>query len=166
MMHFSQQPDAVEIFDFVCDIHAHQQHSGEPYSHHLLGVWGIYREAGLASPDDYLIALTHDAVDDSRDRKAEVEAFFASRLPSFVLRVVHAMSAVGHNRKARNQDWMARIEAFPQAANYKVGDRIFNMEAAGKRDMYLREDEEFTRRIVALATNQYLIDRYHKAAGR
>jgi (p)ppGpp synthase/HD superfamily hydrolase len=165
-MHFSQQPDAVEIFGFVCDIHRDQRHSGEPYSHHLLGVWNIYRLAGLDERDDYLIALTHDAVDDAGDRKAEVEAFFAPRLSAFVLRVIHAMSAVGHNRKARNEDWMSRIEAFPEAANYKVGDRIFNMEAAGKRDMYLKEDEEFTRRIVSLATNQYLIDRYHKAAGR
>jgi guanosine-3',5'-bis(diphosphate) 3'-pyrophosphohydrolase len=158
-----------KVWAFVEGVHDGQLYAGKPYREgHLDGVVGIGREAGLSSESDEIILSAHDAIEDAKDDKHRRMVFdwLQHNLTEFEFGVVWALTGLGDNRKARNADAKTKIAAMPEAANYKMADRIFNWEQAvlhgkSQAQMYLREDAEFTEGVVALATNQYLIDRYN-----
>lgn len=163
-----------QIWEFVESVHEGQLYANKPYREgHLDGVVAILAEAGMSSESDIIIGAAHDAIEDAKDERHRQFVFewLRHHLSDFEFQAIWALTGLGENRKARNADAKAKIKAFPASANYKLADRIFNWEQAvlhGKpqASMYQREDAEFFETVVALADNEYLIDRYRRLSGR
>lgn len=162
------------VWNFVEGVHEGQLYDGKPYREgHLEGVWGVLKEAGMTGESDEIIAASHDAIEDAKDdaHRRAVYDWLKAHLTEFEFNVIWALTGLGENRKARNADAKAKIAAFPESANYKVADRIFNWENSvglGNRlaQMYAKEDADFYENVVMLATNTVLVERYHRLSGR
>lgn len=155
------------------EAHEGQQYGDKPYSFHYFAVIDVYVEAGLDDPESVAIGVTHDSFEDiEEEKRAEFIERHKDRTTPFVHDSVWAVSGFGHNRKTRVADWRAKLNDFPKAKPYKVGDRIVNLEhsrenAPGLYKMYMREDAEFFyEEIVLPCGNDYLIERYRAATGR
>lgn len=159
-----------KIIAFVHEVHKDHTYGDKPYTHHLNAVELVLADAGMTSEDDRIIAQSHDSIEDAtEDQRPAVIDFHRTHMSAHAFAVVWALSGIGPNRKARNADAYAKIAAYPEAANYKVADRIANMESAAVWQprlyaMYLKESEAFYENVVKLATNQALVERYRVIA--
>lgn len=155
------------IWEYVSDVHRNQSygsHTNAYVERHLKTVWHILCNAQMDTETDEIIAASHDVIEDAGDRD-EVISFLRAYLTDFEFNVVWAMTGVGSNRKERNANAKSKIMAFPAAANYKVADRVANLNASKfdekKLAMYQKEAEDF-RSILDLATSFALVEQYHQ----
>jgi (p)ppGpp synthase/HD superfamily hydrolase len=142
---------------------------------HLLPIIEIGADAGMDSEEDQIIFWLHDSVEDAQEalRRMFYE-MIQDQFSEHVSQTVWAMTGLGENRKARNAFMYSKMSIYPRAADYKVVDRLRNMEnskanrhaSKPKRlfDLYMSEDEAFRKNVLSRATNQYLIDRYNRVA--
>ena len=166
---------------FARTVHANQPYGkcpeGKKKSYedgHLRVIVQILAEAGLTSEDDQIIAYLHDSIEDI-DPALRILAhdFVRDQFSDHVYQVVWAVTGIGANRAERNAFYYMKMAIYPEAANYKVADRVANMENA-KRDrhvpkcerllaMYRKEDKSFRENVLRYATNKHLIARYEAA---
>lgn len=159
------------ILAFAHNIHAGQMYGDKPYVYHLLDVEQVLADAGMVSDDDRIIAHCHDSIEDCEEnQRGIVLDYLQTNTSSYVYSVIWAMSGFGTNRRQRNADVYSKIITCPDAANYKVADRIANMEHTKKSNprlfrMYMKEAPDFYARVVTLASCQALVDRFRSIAG-
>lgn len=159
---------------FADMVHAKHKYGDQPYADsHLDDVEQILADAGMSSGDDRIRARLHDTVEDIDPVLTKMaQDFIFTNFGNSTYQVVWALSGFGHNRKARNQHAYEKIARYPLAANYKLADRIANWETGirtqnvGKASMYAKEDATFREKVVALATNEKLVERYNGLLSR
>lgn len=153
-------------------VHAKHTYADGPYTDHLDEVEEILADAGMGTVRDRIIARLHDSIEDIDPLLTDMARNFVfQNFGHSVFSTVWALSGFGHNRKARNQHAYEKIARYPEAADYKVADRIANFGAAirgapasekklGKAKMYMKEFDTFDENVVALASNEALKARY------
>lgn len=138
--------------EFAIDRHGEQRYGNDPYSRHLLDVTLVLDSFGYLCGNIAAAAWLHDTVEDTGTTCAEIADEFGADVAS----LVWAVTGVGHNRKTRNADAYAKIQAYPLAAILKLADRIANVEASadvpGKLAMYRNEYPEFRRALDGLGS--------------
>ncbi|MFD3596623.1 HD domain-containing protein [Nocardia sp. NPDC058640] len=127
-MEFDQQvvdQREAEAREFAVAAHGDQRYGEHPYVTHLAAVRAVLRDFGY---DGELAqaAWLHDVVEDTPVTADEVE----SRFGRAVLDLVWAVTGVGPDRKARNQNAYDKIVAHPRAVILKLADRTANAEAS------------------------------------
>lgn len=159
-------------------VHAKQTYGGHPYTFHLDAVEQVYADAGMVDVEDVLIAKLHDSIEDiASELRVMAVKFIHENFPKHVFDTVWAMTGIGENRKERNANYYVKIGMYPRSADYKVGDRIANMEHS-RRDspklfqMYQKEDAAFMaehagfrQNVLIHAKNEILIARYNDLIG-
>jgi (p)ppGpp synthase/HD superfamily hydrolase len=159
---------------FAALVHAKHTYDGDPYMEsHLADVREIGVWAGMSTEDDLIRYLLHDTIEDIDPLLVDMaKAFIFTNFGNSNFQVIWALSGFGHNRKSRTAHAYAKIARYPEAANYKVIDRIANWEKGittrntGKASMYAKEDETFRENVVRFATNSKLVDRYNGLRAR
>ncbi|AFU86648.1 metal-dependent phosphohydrolase [Caulobacter phage CcrRogue] len=149
-----QQEDPTK---FAIAAHGEQQYAGQPYLYHLQKVERILDDYGYAGFTWTAAAKLHDVIEDTHldmtpeARRQMVEDKFGERVAA----LVWAVSGIGPNRKARNEDIYRKLGEHPEACILKLADRIANVEASikdpatnaphlGMAKMYLKERARFT----------------------
>lgn len=155
-----------EIEQFVNSVHKdHTYGEGRPYTYHLNMVKNILADAGMSDDDDVEIAMCHDTIEDIHpDDREDAKQFLKENTSNHVYKTVWALTGIGEYREARNRDAYSKIAAYPSAANYKVADRIANMETSKVErpklyKRYLEELSGFIDNVVVFASNEYLVAR-------
>lgn len=154
-------------------VHAKHSYADGPYTDHLDEVEQILADAGMGTERDRIIARLHDSIEDIDELLRKMaQDFVFTNFGHSIYSTVWALSGFGHNRKARNQHAYEKIARYPEAANYKVADRIANFGSAvrgaalgderkiSKAKMYLKEFDAFNDNVVAFASNEVLVERY------
>lgn len=154
----------------------HTYGKGADYREHLVANHEVALWAGMTDEDSEVIAYLHDTIEDIDPALRRMAYdFIKTSFSDHVFETVWAMTGIGSNRRERNANYYLKIEVYPRAANHKVIDRITNLENAKWKaedgddrhwQMYMKEDPEFYRRVVGLATNRQLRDRYERVTGR
>lgn len=159
-------------------VHAKHTYADGPYTNHLDEVEQILADAGMGTVRDRIIARLHDSIEDVDPLLTKMaQDFIFTNFGFSIYGVVWALSGFGHNRKARNQHAYEKIARYPEAADYKVADRIANFGAAirgmitderklKKANMYAKEDAIFRDNVVIHASNEKLIERYNALIGQ
>lgn len=127
--------------------HRGQRYGNEPYSAHLLQVVQLLGEFFPEASDltNLLCAgYFHDALEDTALTEAEIAVEFGPEVAAMVV----ACTGIGPNRKARNADIAAKLQACPSAARVKLADRAANvancrLHADPRIRMYQKEHPEF-----------------------
>jgi len=142
-------PRETEARRFAEAAHKDQRYGDAPYVTHLVAVRRVladFDHAGALA----IAAWLHDTVEDTGVTREEIETRFGAEVAG----LVWAVTGVGANRKERNADAYAKIQAHPPAAILKLADRIANVEASRavpkKLEMYRAEWESFRGHLGAL----------------
>jgi (p)ppGpp synthase/HD superfamily hydrolase len=182
MIPLSHTPQMELALALARTVHANQPYgkdeNGEKMSYedgHLRVIAGILEDASLDSEDDRMIAYLHDSIEDAQPSlRILIHDTIKKHFSDHVYQVVWAMTGIGENRPARNASYYEKIGQYPKAANYKLADRIANVENS-KANLHVpkcerlfnlyavKEDESFREKVVAHATNSYLVARYNEA---
>jgi (p)ppGpp synthase/HD superfamily hydrolase len=135
----SQIPSEPKYIKFASDAHGDQKYGEHDYVHHLFCVAQILKEFGYTDEKWQAAAWLHDVIEDT-------DATFATIWEQFgddVSRIVYCCTGFGKNRAARLENILSKIAVYPDAAVVKLADRIANVEAGGKIDMYKKEQITF-----------------------
>lgn len=126
---------------FAIRAHKDQKYSTEfPYAFHLQQVENILMTFGIYDEDMRIAAWLHDTLEDTEVTYEEIETYFGSNVTALVSAVTEPK---GGNRAWRHQQTYPRIASIPQAITLKLADRLANVEASGKLEMYRKEHVEF-----------------------
>ena len=115
----------IEAREFAIAAHGDQRYGVHPYVTHLAAVRGVLDDFGYGG-ELALAAWLHDVVEDTPVTAEEIE----SRFGRAVLDLVWAVTGIGPDRKARNQNAYTKIAAHPRAVILKLADRTANAEAS------------------------------------
>lgn len=121
--------------------HADQRYGLDPYSVHLDAVATLVRPYG---PYAVIVAYLHDAAEDTPLEFGQIAGMFGT----FVAECVQLLTDEGgHNRAARKAATNAKLagvgEPHHLALVVKAADRLANVRAGGKADMYRKEHAAF-----------------------
>ncbi|MFC6013434.1 HD domain-containing protein [Nocardia lasii] len=114
-----------EAREFALTAHGDQRYGEHPYITHLAAVRAVLDDFGYAGELGQA-AWLHDVVEDTPVTAEEIENRFGRE----VLDLVWAVTGVGPDRKARNQNAYSKIVAHPRAVILKLADRTANAEAS------------------------------------
>lgn len=125
---------------FALAAHRDQLYGTDPYERHLRDVVRVLAESGFENEMWSSAGWLHDVVEDTDVTVIEV----AQRFGIAVAHLVHAVTdGEGATRAERKQAVWEKIALFPAAAIVKTADRIANVEAGGKLEMYRAEQRAF-----------------------
>lgn len=128
---------------FAIRAHGQQKYSVDfPYSFHLQQVENVLMTFGHFEEDIRIAAWLHDTLEDTEATYEEILTRFGEQVATLVACVTEPK---GGNRAWRHAQTYPKIAANGQAVLLKLADRIANVEAGGKMDMYLKEHVEFKR---------------------
>ncbi|AFO71668.1 metal-dependent phosphohydrolase [Caulobacter virus Karma] len=143
--------------EFAIAAHGDQQYAGQPYLYHLQKVERILDDYGFLGFTWTAAAKLHDVIEDTHlDMTPEQRLeMIKEKFGEDVAALVWAVSGIGPNRKARNEDIYRKLGEHPKACILKLADRIANVEASIKDPatgqpnipmarMYLKERARFT----------------------
>ncbi|MEV0774036.1 HD domain-containing protein [Nocardia salmonicida] len=122
-MEFDQRE--IEAREFAIAAHGDQRYGEHPYVTHLAAVRGVLDDFGYGG-ELGLAAWLHDVVEDTSITAEDVESRFGRE----VLDLVWAVTGIGPDRRARNQNAYNKIAAHPRAVILKLADRTANAEAS------------------------------------
>jgi (p)ppGpp synthase/HD superfamily hydrolase len=120
-----------------------------PYVKHLQDVENVLKRFGFENNHAFRSAAwLHDFIEDTEGTYEDI----VKACGTYVADLVLAVSDGSGNRKTRREGLFKRLEVFPTSIPLKLSDRIANVEWAlltnlSLLDMYLKEHEEFVRRI-------------------
>uniref|UniRef100_A0AB74UGE0 GTP pyrophosphokinase n=1 Tax=Caulobacter phage BL57 TaxID=3348355 RepID=A0AB74UGE0_9VIRU len=142
---------------FAVEAHGDQKYAGQPYLYHLQKVERILDDHGFIGFTWTAAAKLHDVIEDTHlhltpEQRLEM---IKEKFGEDVAALVWAVSGIGPNRKARNEDIYRKLGEYPKACILKLADRIANVEASIKDPatnapnipmarMYLKERHRFT----------------------
>lgn len=121
----------------ACMAHDGQRYGDEPYHTHLLDVYSVLVRFGVTDQLTLAAAWLHDVVEDTKITEAMLRTMFIPNLVDIVMLVT--CDPLLSTRKEKHRDLYPRTRDNPQAVLVKLADRIANVMAGGKREMYQRE---------------------------
>jgi (p)ppGpp synthase/HD superfamily hydrolase len=123
-----------EAAKFAIKAHGGQQYGvGTPYTYHLAQVYTLARRFG-GSTDEQAAAWLHDVLEDTSVTKAELQQQFGSNIANIVDLV--------SNRESKEATFQ-RIRASKSAVFVKLCDRLANVTAGAKINMYRKQHPTF-----------------------
>lgn len=122
--------------EFAADRHDGQSYGISPYTVHLDDVRDTLEVFGVTDPDILAAALLHDTLEDTDTSKTELESKFGTRIYEIVNLVTDPK---GLPRKERHKMSYPLIAKSEDAVMVKLADRISNVHAGAKTDMYRKE---------------------------
>lgn len=126
---------------FAIEAHDGQSYGEFSYDVHLDQVAGVLESFGYTDEKWQAAAWLHDTLEDTETTvQALIKNFGAE-----VAEIVVACTGEGNNRKERVANILHKLSNCPEACIVKCADRIANVEAGGKVDMYKKEQEAFGR---------------------
>lgn len=127
--------------EFATSRHAGKMYNGKyPYIKHLEAVDNVGMRFGDMDDIDRCINWLHDIIEDTNTTYEELEDLFGHE----VAEAVDSLSEPsGGNRKWRHAQTYPKIRNNHRALCAKLRDRIANVEAGGKLQMYQKEHESF-----------------------
>ena len=121
--------------------HGTQTYGAFPYVVHLAAVEEVVSRFGFGHDDEIRAAAwLHDILEDTVFVKETLEMEFGERVANMVWAVT---DGEGANRKERKAAVYPKIRANGHALVIKLADRIANVEAGGKVEMYRKEQPTF-----------------------
>lgn len=137
-----------EMIEFVSEHFKHQTYGiDKPYTYHLRQVRDtVYRfmpylPFGVSVEVMVLAAWGHDLIEDCGVTKEEITSRFGEEVAELIELVSNTVP--GKTRKERAEAYYNKIRTKPAAVFLKLVDRIPNVEAGGKNDMYKKEHSQF-----------------------
>ena len=127
--------------DLAVRSHGPQLYGDKPYVIHLEQVVAVLRRFNLATPELESAAWLHDVIEDTSTSEVEIAR---AGFPTSVIAIVLAVTdEPGANRQERKAKTYPKIAALRDAVAVKLADRIANVEAGGKLDLYSKEYPQF-----------------------
>lgn len=127
--------------------HGDQKYGDEfPYAMHLQAVESVLLRFGIFDEDLRCAAWLHDVLEDTDRTYEDMSAFHGVHITNIVAALTEPK---GGNRSWRHSQTYPRIAQNSAAVIVKIADRIANVEAGGKADMYRAEHAEFKRALLA-----------------
>ena len=124
---------------FAINAHADQKYGDLPYEIHLSCVANILDAFGFSDYKFQASGWLHDVIEDTVVTLEAVRTHFGSD----VANMVWACTGEGKNRKERVTSILEKLALNADACIVKVADRIANVKAGGKVQMYFDEHEDF-----------------------
>jgi (p)ppGpp synthase/HD superfamily hydrolase len=125
--------DVKEAAKFAVKAHGNQSYGGKPYAYHLEQVYKNTVKYG-GSTTQQIAAWLHDVIEDTSTTKAEVSKEFGSAVAT----LVDLLS----NRGSKETTYK-RIRSSKDAVFVKLCDRLANVSAGAKNDMYRKQHPLF-----------------------
>jgi (p)ppGpp synthase/HD superfamily hydrolase len=121
--------------------HGNQSYGAFPYVVHLAAVEEVISRFGLGHTVEFRAAAwLHDVLEDTGLTRDAIEMEFGPNVANLVWAVTDGEGANRAERKAAVYPKIRRIDG---AIYIKLADRIANVEAGGKVDMYRKEQKTF-----------------------
>src|SRR5665213_1174703 len=138
----SNLPEGIlEAIGFAAIYHKDQTYNCKPYvDAHLIPVYKEVCNWVHAPSPVHVAAILHDVLEDTRATKLDIEKLFGVYVSELVWRLT---DEPGVNRKERKAKTYPKIREDSNAVLIKLCDRLINMRAGGKLDMYRKEYPEF-----------------------
>jgi len=127
--------------------HNGQEYGKLPYIHHLFDVVAILYEYGYDDEEMIAAGWLHDVVEDTYTVGfAGIQEQFGDKVEL----LVHAVSAVGKNRKEKKAYTIRELNDYPKAIPLKMADRLANIRNCAKNnprllDMYRKEMPDYAK---------------------
>jgi (p)ppGpp synthase/HD superfamily hydrolase len=102
--------------------------------------WAPFLPYGAPVEAIVIAAWLHDIIEDTGFTREEIEFHFGIEVSEIVWRVT---DEEGANRTERHEKTYPKIRGSVWSVFLKLQDRISNIEAGGKSDMYLKEFPSF-----------------------
>jgi len=112
-----------------------RKYTGEPYVHHCINVAGLTLDAANFSPDMFVAAVLHDAIEDTPTTAEDIALVFGPYVASLVVELTDVSKPSDGNRatrKALDRAHLAQVSAVAQTI--KVCDLIDNTASIVKHD--------------------------------
>jgi (p)ppGpp synthase/HD superfamily hydrolase len=141
--------------------HSGQTYGAFPYSIHLAAVEEVISRFGFGHDTELRAAAwLHDVLEDTDLNIETLRMEFGDRVAEAVFAVT---DGEGANRKERKAQVYAKIRANgDDALIVKLADRIANVEAGGKVDMYRKEQDTFNNELYTINTfNGKIVDMWN-----
>ncbi len=134
-----------EVLDFAAYCHGDQEYGdGQPYMYHVRKAVEVLRRFGfneVEHRDIFDATALHDTVEDC---PITCQGLFMQGFNPNVINLVYAVTNEdGRNRAERHKKTYGKIFNTENAIVVKLSDRIANVEAKGKVEMYRREYPDF-----------------------
>ena len=136
-----------DMIAFASDKHKTQTYSWDrPYTFHLRAVRDTvlrflpYLPYGVSVEEVVLGAWGHDLIEDTGVTREELTERYGEEVSNVIW---HVTDEPGKNRKERHAATYGKTRQSPAAVFLKLCDRIANIEAGGKTQMYRKEHLEF-----------------------
>jgi (p)ppGpp synthase/HD superfamily hydrolase len=121
--------------NFAIKFHGDQKYGNYPYSDHLdMVVNNLYMYEYYNFPY-YEAGFLHDILEDTLCTEQELIDNFGEQ----VYGIVFACTGRGINRKEKQNSIIRKLQLNPQAVPVKMADRLANIQAGSKNDMYAKE---------------------------
>lgn len=139
----SQRSDLVRAIIFANEAHAKrgQLYNGEAYIVHPFAVMECLQRFHFNHTDMLITAICHDLLEDTDVTKGHIEVQFGTGIANCVEAVTDKLP--GRPRKERHAATYPALRHRVIPRIVKMGDRIVNVEAGGKTDMYREEHAAF-----------------------
>lgn len=144
--------------DFAVLAHKDQKYGELDYWHHLSAVSGVLFDFEIREDKYQASAWLHDTLEDTETLLETLDKEFGSEVAG----IVWACTGVGNNRKERVENILEKLRKNTDACVVKCADRIANLEAGGKLEMYRKEQEAFAE-VVKPHVPKAMWDRLEKA---
>jgi (p)ppGpp synthase/HD superfamily hydrolase len=125
---------------FAAERHQGQFYGISPYTVHLDAVRDTLEVFGVIDPELLAAGLLHDVLEDTDTSETTLELKFGTRVYEIVKRVTDPK---GLSRKERHKISYPLIAESEDAVMIKLADRICNVHAGSKLDMYRKEHGYF-----------------------
>lgn len=128
---------------FAIRAHGDQKYSTDfPYAFHLQAVENILMTFGIYDEVIRIAAWLHDVLEDTDTTYEDIHTMFGEEVADIVAAVTEPK---GGNREWRHAQTYPKIAKNKWAIILKLADRIANVEAGGKIEMYRKEHAAFKR---------------------
>jgi (p)ppGpp synthase/HD superfamily hydrolase len=136
-----REPDTLKrARDFAIKYHGDQMYGTRPYIEHLSQVYMTALCYGIKSEDILAACFLHDVLEDTECTEELLTEEFGLVIADLVKAVTDPEAPT---RKERKKLLYEKLAGNVDAITVKLCDRLANVTAAGKIDMYRKEHPEF-----------------------
>jgi (p)ppGpp synthase/HD superfamily hydrolase len=154
----NKQVTTANYVSFATEAHGEQMYGDKPYIYHLSAVENVLADFGYTDYKWKACAWLHDVVEDTNIDLADIIRAFGAEIADIVI----SCTGYGENRKQRVANILDKLQFNSDACIVKCADRIANVEASGKKDMY-REEQDAFKKIIERSVPKEMLDRLEKA---
>jgi (p)ppGpp synthase/HD superfamily hydrolase len=144
--------------DFAVEAHGDQKYGDMPYYWHLYKVAQVLEDFEYTQYKWRASAWLHDSLEDTETTVHDLIKNFGSEVAEIVI----ACTGEGSNRAERVSNILHKLQHCPEACIVKLADRIANVEAGGKVEMYRKENDAFVE-VIKSHVPEKMLQRLEKA---